>query len=294
MASRLSGNTEAAGTVHISRKLSLGLRFNLLRNNIQSSCPVRFLKQHAGFSYEKLLQPGSYEKRHFTTKLTETASWHKTDSASSATILFFGIETTGLLHADHRIIEFALLDLSGGKTCTFETLIRPEWNVPRYAAEANKITTELVCRPDVPRFSDVLPLSLAYVQSCQAPGKPILWVAHNAKQFDIPFVMQEFERCSAQVPADWLFVDSLCLARKLKKSDGNIGLVNLKALGEHYGVSSEGPSHRAMPDVQALCGILPKITMGLKLTCDGLMSEVSKFYYFRKVSLNANLRPRHS
>jgi len=30
-------------------------------------------------------------------------------------------------------------------------LINPERNVPKYAAEANKITTELVCRPDVPR-----------------------------------------------------------------------------------------------------------------------------------------------
>ncbi|PAN40162.1 hypothetical protein PAHAL_7G296300 [Panicum hallii] len=282
--------------------MSLVLRFNLLRNNIWSSYPVRFLKQLAGFSYEKLLQPGNYEKRHFTTKLTETASWHKTDSASCipaisplwlrqtsehdqpATILVFDIETTGFLHADHRIIEFALRDLSGGMNCTFETLINPERNVPRYAAEANNITTELVCRPDVPRFSDLLPILLAYVQSRQAPGKPVLWVAHNAKQFDVPFVIQEFERCSAQVPADWLFVDSLCLARKLKKSDGNIGLLNLKALGEHYGVSSEGPSHRAMPDVQALCDILPKITLGLKLTCDGLMSEARKFYDFRKVS----------
>jgi len=113
--------------------MSLVLRFNLLRNNIWSSCPVRFLKQHAGFSYEKLLQPGSYEKRHFTTKLTETASLHKTHSASCipaisplwlqqtserdqpATILVFDIETTGFLHADHRIIEFALRDLSGEK-----------------------------------------------------------------------------------------------------------------------------------------------------------------------------------
>ena len=72
------------------------------------------------------------------------------------------------------------------------------------------------------RFGDLLPILLAYVQSRQAPGKPVLWVAHNAKKFDVPFVMQEFERCSAQVPADWLFVDSLCLARKLKKSDGTL------------------------------------------------------------------------
>ncbi|CAL5014813.1 unnamed protein product [Urochloa decumbens] len=242
--------------------MSLVLCLNLLRNNIRSSCPVRFLKQHAGFSSGKLLQPGTYEKRHFTTKLTDTASWHKTELGSCspaipplwlqqtsghdhpATVLVFDIETT----------------------------------------EANNITTELVCRSDVPRFGDILPILLAYVQSRQSPGKPVLWIAHNAKLFDIPFVMQEFERCSAQVPADWLFVDSLCLARKLKKLDENIGLVNLKALGKHYKISSKGPSHRAMPDVQVLCDIFQNITLDLKLTRDDLMNEASIFYDFRKVS----------
>jgi DNA polymerase III epsilon subunit-like protein len=70
------------------------------------------------------------------------------------------------------------------------------------------------------RFRDVLPILLAYVRSRQAPGKPVLWIAHNAKQFDVPFLNLEFDRCSAQVPADWLFVDSLLLAKKLKKIDG--------------------------------------------------------------------------
>ena len=90
-----------------------------------------------------------------------------------ATILFFGIETAGFLHADHRINEFALLDLSGGKTCTFETLIRPEWNVPRYAAEANKITTELVCRPDVPRC-----VALPYIYAILDPpcSPMVTWI----------------------------------------------------------------------------------------------------------------------
>ncbi|KAF8651221.1 hypothetical protein HU200_063467 [Digitaria exilis] len=306
--------------------MSLVLRFSLLRNNIRSSCPVRFLKQHAGFSSGKLLQPGSYEKRHFTTKLTETTSWHKPNSGSCipsipplwlqqtsehdqpATIIVFDIETTGFLHADHRIVEIAIQDLSGGKNCTFQTLINPERHVPRHIAKLNEITTELVCRPDVPRFSDVLPILLAYVQSRQAPGKPVLWVAHNARQFDIPFLVQEFERCSTQVPTDWLFVDSLCLARKLKKSDGTLpvtltylfdhfyqfsgiffslaGTINrigLEGLAEHYCVSSKGPSHRAMPDVQALCDIFSNITLGLKLTRDDLMSEASIFYDFRKL-----------
>ncbi|KAJ1272845.1 hypothetical protein BS78_06G233500 [Paspalum vaginatum] len=282
--------------------MSLVLRFNLLRNNIQRSCPVRFLKQHSRFISGELLQPKSYEKRHFATKLAEAVSWHKTDSSScapaippvwlqqtygrdqSATVLVFDVETTGFLHRSNGIIEFALRDLSGGKNCTFETLINPGRDVPKYAADVNKITTELVCRPDVPRFCDVLPILLAYVRSRQAPGKPVLWVAHNAKDFDVPFLNLEFSRCSAQVPEDWLFVDSLCLAKKLKKSDGRKGLVNLKALGEHYGINSNGPAHRAMPDVEALCAILPKISLGLKLTCDGLMNEAMRFCDARKVS----------
>jgi uncharacterized protein YprB with RNaseH-like and TPR domain len=68
------------------------------------------------------------------------------------------------------------------------------------------------------RFSDVLPVLLAYIRSRQVPGKPVLWVAHNAKNFDVPF-LAEFRCCSAEIPADWIFVDRLSLARKLVKSE---------------------------------------------------------------------------
>jgi hypothetical protein len=52
------------------------------------------------------------------------------------------------------------------------------------------------------RFSNVLPILLAYVQSHQAPDKPVLWITHNAKSFDVPFLNQEFDISSAQVPED--------------------------------------------------------------------------------------------
>jgi hypothetical protein len=65
---------------------------------------------------------------------------------------------------------------------------------------------------------------------------------------------------------------------------GKKNLVNLEALGERYGLSSEGPSHRAMPDVEALCNILPKITLDLKLTCDDLTNEAMRFSDVRKAS----------
>ena len=124
---------------------SLVLGFNLLRNNIRISCPVRFLKQHAGFSSGKLLQPKSYERRHFAMNLTGAVNWHKTDPGycvpsilllwlqqtsghdQSATLLVFDVKTTGFFHVNNRIVEFALRDLSGEKDCTFQTLInRPQ------------------------------------------------------------------------------------------------------------------------------------------------------------------------
>ncbi|GJN26417.1 hypothetical protein PR202_gb14345 [Eleusine coracana subsp. coracana] len=226
-------------------RMSLALHFTLLRNNIWSSPSVRLLKHHARFLSGKLFDPRSYEKRHFTTrvqtletKFTGPPSWPKSDSGLYIFLEFnhCGLnkllnlinlelflssisETTGFFHKDHRIIEIALRDLSGGKNCTFETLINPERTVPEHVSKFTHIGTDLVCRPDIPRFSDLLPVLLAYVRSRQVPGKPVLWVAHNAKHFDVPFLALEFRRCSAEIPADWIFVDSLPLARKLANSE---------------------------------------------------------------------------
>ncbi|CAM0902890.1 unnamed protein product [Alopecurus aequalis] len=272
------------------------LLFNQLRNSTWSSCPSRLLMKYAGLSSRKFLDPRSYEERHFTTRVQETASLHRTGLGSSisgvqplkfqqtserrqpGTVLIFDTETTGGFTKYNRIVELALRDISGGKNSTFETLINPEMDVPKFLKKINNITTDLVHRPDVPRFSDVLPLLLAYVRSRQTPGKPVIWVAHNAK-FDIRFLAQEFGRCSAQIPEDWLFVDSLHLARqlpKLPKSDENIHLLNLGALSKRYGISVEKPAHRAMQDVMTLCQVFQKISSDLKLTYEGLMNEATE------------------
>jgi hypothetical protein len=125
--------------------------------------------QHAGFSYGKFVDPRSYEKCHFATRVQEAASSQRTGLASSisgiqplkfqqtsehersATILIFDTETTGFLHKDNRIVELALRDLSGGKNSTFETLINPDMYIRKSVSNVNNITTGLVCRPDVPR-----------------------------------------------------------------------------------------------------------------------------------------------
>lgn len=275
-----------------------------------SSCPARLLMPHAGLSLGKLLDPKSYERRLFSTSVQDTASLHSASLGScisgiqplkfqqtsehepSVPLLIFDIETTGYfqkitgnVQKGNRITEFAVRDLCGGKNSTFETLLNPERDVPEYLATVNNINTDLVCRPDVPRFSDVLPLLLAFVRSRQTPGKPVIWVAHNVKRFDGPFLAQEFDRCSAQIPEDWLFVDTYCLARKLPKllpSEDKKHLLNLESLCKRYEISVEGPSHRAMQDVMALCHVFQKMSFDLQLTHEGLMNEAINASYFSK------------
>ncbi|XP_006652848.1 exonuclease DPD1, chloroplastic/mitochondrial [Oryza brachyantha] len=256
------------------------LRSSQLRNNVWSSFPVRFLKQQAGLSTAKLLGSRSCEIRHFTTQVQDLGK----QVVDTATVLIFDVETTGFFHKDHRIIEFALYDLSGGKNSTFETLVNPERTVPNHVARVHNIGTGLVCRPDIPRFSDVIPLLLAYVRSRQAHGKPILWVAHNAKQFDARFLAQEFDRCSAPIPADWLFFDTLVLAKKMVKAEGKKRPTNLEALREHYGICSNGTAHRAMRDVMILGQVFQKMTFDLKLTYKELMNEAMRASEFSNVS----------
>ena len=73
------------------------------------------------------------------------------DLADLVTFILYDTETSGLSRKDDRIIEIALQDLSGGENSTFQTLVNPG----RYVANSHVhgITTNMVCRPDVPRYN---------------------------------------------------------------------------------------------------------------------------------------------
>ncbi|KAM3229117.1 hypothetical protein ACQJBY_060188 [Aegilops geniculata] len=202
--------------------------------------------------------------------IQEKVSGGKTDCP--ATILVFDIETTGFSRRGDRIIEFAVRDLMGGKNSTFQTLINPEREVKNAAVHG--ISTKMVCSSDIPRFGEFIPILLQYVWSRQVAGKPVMWVAHNGKTFDVPFLIFEFQRCKQEMPADWLFVDTLPIARQLVDSDGEkISSASMKTLVERYKIPVEGKAHRAMHDVTALCYVLQKLTFELKLTVPQLLEK---------------------
>lgn len=69
-------------------------------------------------------------------------------------------------------------------------------------------------------MKELIPILLQYIKSRQKPGGHVILVAHNARTFDVPFLVNEFSRCSFEIPPDWLFVDTLPLSREAMKSGG--------------------------------------------------------------------------
>lgn len=69
-------------------------------------------------------------------------------------------------------------------------------------------------------FEELIPILLQFVSCRQKTGRPVLWIAHNGRRFDVPFLIREFKRCSVEIPEDWYFLDTLYLARQLRKPDG--------------------------------------------------------------------------
>lgn len=200
-----------------------------------------------------------------------------------ATILVVDIETTGFSRQTERIIEIAVRDLIGGKNSTFQTLINPEKDVTN--TDVHGISSRMVNRSDVPRFEELIPILLQYVRSRQIDGKPVLWFAHNGRRFDVPFIIREFQRCSREVPDEWLFVDTLPLARQLVKPDGSkLTSFSLKSLREHYEIPLMGPAHRAMQDVMTLSYVLQRITFDLKLTVPELIVRAFRASDITKVT----------
>ncbi|KAL4303404.1 hypothetical protein GQ457_10G012850 [Hibiscus cannabinus] len=195
------------------------------------------------------------------------------DLVDLVTFIIYDTETSGLSRKDDRIIEIALQDLSGGENSTFQSLVNPGRDVANYRIHG--IRTNMVRRPDVPRMEELIPILLRFIKSRQKPGGYILWAAHNCFAFDLPFLINEFSRCSYEIPPNWLFMDTLSLARELMKSGGSKlpSGTSLKALREHYRIPLVGSEHRAMSDVRTLAMILQMLTFDLKLSVPNLVTR---------------------
>ncbi|XP_071725560.1 exonuclease DPD1, chloroplastic/mitochondrial [Rutidosis leptorrhynchoides] len=207
-----------------------------------------------------------------TVPVDQTISENDDNISKLTTIICFDIETTGYLRDVERIIEIAFQVLSGGVNSTFQTLVNPNKIVTN--SHVHGISTYMVRSPGVPRMEELIPIILQYVKSHQKPGGRTIFVAHNAKSFDVPFLIKEFKRCGYEIPPEWNFLDTMPFAWKLMKVEGStLPKRSLQALREYYNIPLNGTAHRAMSDVNVLAMVLQKLTHDLKLTIPDLIKD---------------------
>ncbi|HET7031593.1 MAG TPA: DNA polymerase III subunit epsilon [Casimicrobiaceae bacterium] len=169
-------------------------------------------------------------------------------------------ETTGLDPQDHRIIEFAALELVDrrvtGRTVHFR--VNPERDIDFAATEVHGMTWEDL--KSQPKFCDVAAEFLDFARGAE-------WIIHNAP-FDVGFLDAELKRAGIPSCSELYagLIDTLALARDLYPGKRN----GLDALCERFGIDNSHRSiHGALLDAQLLAEAYLAMTRGQEsLTID--------------------------
>lgn len=103
-------------------------------------------------------------------------------------ICWFDLETTGIDTENDRIVQIAVcitdqnLNIISGP---FDTLVNPEIPISKGATETHGITDKMVANS--PKFADIAGSLYATIGDCDLGG-------YNLKKFDVPLLMNEFNR----------------------------------------------------------------------------------------------------
>ncbi len=157
-------------------------------------------------------------------------------------LVIFDLETTGTDISEDRIVQIGVIKVNtDGTTISKKSLVNPGRAIPKEATEVHKITDAMVY--EAPKFKQISSSFHAFIQDCDVAG-------YNSNQFDVPLLMEEFERVGITWDLSKVsLVDVLEIERKL----------NSHKLGETYkrytGKELEG-AHDALADVAATRDIL--------------------------------------
>ena len=169
-------------------------------------------------------------------------------------------ETTGLSFRDCELIEIAAARISGKQVVDrYRTFVHPKQPIPAMIQRLTGITALDV--RDAPDAEEAVAGLAEFVA-----GSPV--VAHNAS-FDRTFV--EKVKGGKDVSDNW--IDSLSLSRIALPM---LSSHRLSDMAEAFGCDSV--THRAMDDVDALCGMWPIILMGLLDLPKGLLGLLSDMH----------------
>lgn len=160
-------------------------------------------------------------------------------------LVFFDLETTGANTATDRIVEIYAIRLNkDGTQDELHHLIHPTIAIPQEAINVHGITNEMVA--DKPTFQDIAAEMAAFFKGCDLAG-------YNIKRFDVPLLLQEFQRCG-RYPINFnevKLVDVMGIYHSKERRD-------LSAAVRFYLQQEHTNAHSAKADVQATINILKK------------------------------------
>lgn len=163
------------------------------------------------------------------------------ESPFAGEIACVDLETTGGHAAHNRVIEAAVVVLSGGRVIEeYSTLVNPGTRIPYAIQQFTGITEVMVA--DAPPFAEIARELLARLD-----GR--LFVAHNVR-FDYGFLRSEFARLGIRFRAP-----VLCTVRLSRALTPDIRGHNLDAVMARYGIACNA-RHRALGDARVLAEFL--------------------------------------
>ena len=182
-------------------------------------------------------------------------------------LVYIDIETTGLSVFNDRIIQLAALCSNDLNTHhdSFNSYVNPERPIPDFIQYNFGIKQHMV--DDESTISVVMSNLFRWIESHRMPNASVLYIAHNAKNFDIKFITQELLRHKMTWPTTYssYFFDSLVWARKTKFRN-----LKSKTLSSIYSevVGGSFDAHNALADCIALESICMRV-----LSMDTLLSD---------------------
>lgn len=158
-------------------------------------------------------------------------------TSPDAPLAFVDIETTGGHSGVHRIIDVAVVGVTGTRLdFEWQSLVNPGVHVPAGITELTGIDNDMLV--DAPPFEKI-----AAELRARLAGR--LFVAHNVR-FDYGFIRREF----ARMGIEWRS-PNMCTVRLSRALHPEMPRHNLDAVIERHGIQLE-QRHRAMPDAQAI------------------------------------------
>jgi DNA polymerase III alpha subunit (gram-positive type) len=192
--------------------------------------------------------------------------------------IYYDFETTGLNQYHDKIIEYAFITEKDGNRDKdiFTNLVNPETKLDNKIISITKITDDMLINKS-PIWQQV-PKLIKFIESDY--GTKYL-IAHNNDGFDKIILYNTLKKYDYDCKNyNWLFIDTLLLAKKLLP---NIKSYSLKNLCEHFSIKVSG-AHRALEDTKmvrklyhALCiQLAPKINTSY----EDLIENPSKVYNY--------------